>query len=320
MCTLLKIALCSVVFSIFFALNESTDKKRPAAASDRLVYPGEVEYASGVELGSNFHSNHPYDEDYDDELERKPVKLKTPEVSSNASLIPINLIKEINSKDYSVNDLLLHYVDDYQEDFLQSRFGEEKAGVMLAIEAKCKPELRTVSLIEKKDPTILYIPSCTRIERCGGCCNHDLLECQPTETETVNFQIYRSSYKGGNNFKYDGKELIAMEKHKSCKCDCKVKETDCSPMQVYEKEKCRCSCRNTDEEKKCAKENSTKLWNPNTCICQCRQELMCTTGSIFDWRQCKCVIQQVRRRNAEQRNINDHRVLSVLPLSRDNYN
>ncbi|KAK9738253.1 hypothetical protein QE152_g9940 [Popillia japonica] len=67
MCTQLKIALCLIVFSILFVLNESTDKKQPSAVSDRLVY-------------------HPRDEDYDDELERKPAKLKTPEVSSNASL------------------------------------------------------------------------------------------------------------------------------------------------------------------------------------------------------------------------------------------
>ncbi|KAK9746775.1 CXCXC repeat [Popillia japonica] len=186
------------------------------------------------------------------------------------------------------------------------RFRDEQAGAMLAIEAKCEPELRTVSLIEKKDPTILYLPSCTRIERCGGCCNHDLLECQPTETETVNVMIYKASHKGGNNLKDAGKELIAVEKHKSCKCNCKLKESDCSPTQVYDKENCRCSCRNTDEEQKCGKENSAKQWNPNTCTCQCREEVKCTTGSIFDLSQCKCVIKQVRTRKAEQRDINDH--------------
>ncbi|KRT84697.1 hypothetical protein AMK59_818, partial [Oryctes borbonicus] len=125
--------------------------------------------------------------------------------------------------------------------------------------------------------------------------------------ETINLQVYRGSYSGGNNFKFDGKQIVTVDKHKSCKCNCKIKETDCTPMQVYEKEKCKCSCRNTDEEKKCIKENSTKLWNPNNCTCQCRQELMCTTGSDFDWKQCKCVVKQLRRRNIDQQRRNSYR-------------
>ncbi|GJQ65410.1 Pvf1 [Trypoxylus dichotomus] len=307
MCVSWKISFYSLVFSIFFALNESADKKKPSPTpiSDRLVYPDEFGYVSGVDLGSNhFSHNHPRDEDYDDGSESKPSgsasHLKQRE--TNASQIPLNVINEINNKGYSVNDLLLHYVEDYEDIAVENRFGEgEKAGVKVATEAKCMPELRTVNLIEKKDPTILYIPSCTRIEQCGGCCNHDLLECQPVDVETINLQVYRGSYNGGSNFKFDGKQIVTVDRHKSCKCDCKVKETDCTSMQIYEKEKCKCSCRNTDEEKKCIKENSTKLWNPNNCTCQCRQELMCTTGSDFDWRQCKCIVKQLRRRNIEQR-------------------
>lgn len=52
------------------------------------------------------------------------------------------------------------------------------------------PEMQTVRLGNmEEDSTVLFIPTCTRIERCGGCCTHSLLECQPTESETVNFQV-----------------------------------------------------------------------------------------------------------------------------------
>lgn len=55
--------------------------------------------------------------------------------------------------------------------------------------AVCMPELKTVRIASSDDPAILYIPSCTRVERCGGCCSHTLLTCQPTATETVSFQV-----------------------------------------------------------------------------------------------------------------------------------
>lgn len=55
--------------------------------------------------------------------------------------------------------------------------------------AGCTPELKTVSLAQSDDPSILYIPQCTKVERCGGCCSHDLLSCQPQEIETLTFKV-----------------------------------------------------------------------------------------------------------------------------------
>ena len=55
--------------------------------------------------------------------------------------------------------------------------------------AECMPELQTVNIVSTDDPTILYIPQCTRIERCGGCCKHDLLSCQPTKIDNVPFKV-----------------------------------------------------------------------------------------------------------------------------------
>lgn len=54
--------------------------------------------------------------------------------------------------------------------------------------ATCALELVTVPLQILEDKSVFYYPSCTRVERCGGCCSHDLLSCQPT-TEPVTFQV-----------------------------------------------------------------------------------------------------------------------------------
>jgi len=59
--------------------------------------------------------------------------------------------------------------------------------------ARCTPVNTTVTLKQDADannPFIIYFPSCTRVQRCGGCCNSDLLSCQPTEIRLRGFQVY----------------------------------------------------------------------------------------------------------------------------------
>ncbi|KAJ8984615.1 hypothetical protein NQ317_006077 [Molorchus minor] len=161
--------------------------------------------------------------------------------------------------------------------------------------AGCSPELRTISLGQTDDPSVLYIPQCTRVERCGGCCSHSLLSCQPKETETLSYQVMKTKYTGGKKLKYIGKEVVLVERHVSCKCDCKVKEEDCNNYQEYRESECRCACTNLDEEKKCFK-SVKKLWNPELCACQCRDVAQCTSGYSFDQIDCKCVPNHMRRR------------------------
>lgn len=55
--------------------------------------------------------------------------------------------------------------------------------------AGCAVELKTISLRDTNDPSLYYYPPCTRVYRCGGCCAHDLLACQPTKTETLNYEV-----------------------------------------------------------------------------------------------------------------------------------
>lgn len=221
----------------------------------------------------------------------------------NATGLPLDFAKSVN--DYIVSDLLLNYIDDVPRDqpSFSSRFGgadsdneTERNLAERARPAKCMPELTTVKIAESKDPNVFYVPECTRIERCGGCCSHILLSCQPIDPETITVTVMKTEYTGGKKLKYIGKEPILVEKHTKCKCGCKVKAEHCNVYQEYRESECRCVCKNIDEEKKCYKNGSKKLWNPDVCSCQCREVSPCSTNYQFDYNECRCVQSQVKRR------------------------
>jgi hypothetical protein len=70
--------------------------------------------------------------------------------------------------------------------------------------------------------TFCFLPH-LRVPRCGGCCSHELLSCQPVESETVTLSVVRTKYKG-ELLQYDGKQKVMVKKDKKCACDCKVKQ------------------------------------------------------------------------------------------------
>lgn len=78
---------------------------------------------------------------------------------------------------------------------VSSRIGEtnventERSAAQLARAAKCMPELTTVRIAESNERNVFYVPECTRIERCGGCCSHVLLSCQAEETVPVTYSV-----------------------------------------------------------------------------------------------------------------------------------
>ncbi|XP_023030177.2 uncharacterized protein isoform X3 [Leptinotarsa decemlineata] len=302
-------------------------------------FPPDFEHDPGLH-SSHIHPpihNSPYHHDgretnsQDRGRETVPEDVETT-YSNSSTTIPLDFIKNIS--EYSVNDLLLNFVEggmDYDDDdgppFIGSRFGDDNIARNAAIlpkKAGCIPEYRTLKLASTDDPSILYIPQCTRIEQCGGCCNHALLECQPIETETLAFQVVKTQYTGTKKLKILGKEIIPVEKHTKCKCDCKIKAEvatlHCNQYQEYKPDECRCTCKNTDEEQKCRKSGSKKLWNPELCACQCKDVIICTTGYYFDQNDCKCSASPMRRRYAtyETKGSNPEDV-AIIPLKDDKY-
>lgn len=134
--------------------------------------------------------------------------------------------------------------------------------------------------------------------------------------------MYKTLYTGANKLKYMGKEIKLVERHKQCRCDCKVQPKDCHKMQVYRRSECSCVCGNSDERDKCYENPEIKLWNPEACACQCREIRNCSTGYLFDTNHCKCLPAPIRRRyiNPVQEGYNEESPIpGVLPLSDADY-
>jgi len=159
--------------------------------------------------------------------------------------------------------------------------------------AACIPELSIVSLRPENetDPTMVFFPSCTRVRRCGGCCSHKLLSCQPTEVQSHAFEVIKSQYTGGTRLTYRGKELQIVDEHLKCKCDCKIREEDCNPQfQRYDKSQCKCYCTNIDDQHKCLQQKDLKIWDSSSCTCSCRNsQTICQTGFHFNDNICDCI-------------------------------
>nr|ADD24511.1 Vascular endothelial growth factor toxin [Lepeophtheirus salmonis] len=155
----------------------------------------------------------------------------------------------------------------------------------IAKPAFCETELTTIELdIEKKDPNSFYYPTCVRVERCNGCCSHNLLSCQAKESGTIDITIMRANQRT-NSVEY---LKIPVIQHKTCSCDCIVKEEDCLSNQVYKRSDCRCACKATDTEKLECISQGNRIWNPHKCFCQCLVVFECTTGQSFDMKSCNC--------------------------------
>ncbi|CAL7936890.1 unnamed protein product [Xylocopa violacea] len=171
---------------------------------------------------------------------------------------------------------------------LTSKMGE-RSNAKQPTPAKCMPELQPVPLKQDDDPSTIYYPSCTRVNRCGGCCSHSLLSCQPVTSEIRNFEVIVASIDSSSTgLSYSGKQIVPVEEHTSCQCDCKIKEEHCNAKQIYDPDECICKCKNVDEAEKCNANNDTKIWNPELCACFCREELECSTGFYFDQNTCRC--------------------------------
>ncbi|XP_070691829.1 vascular endothelial growth factor A-A isoform X2 [Pempheris klunzingeri] len=55
----------------------------------------------------------------------------------------------------------------------------------------CQPREVLVGIFQEypEDTEHTYIPSCVVLNRCGGCCNDEAMECVPTETRNITLQV-----------------------------------------------------------------------------------------------------------------------------------
>ena len=58
-----------------------------------------------------------------------------------------------------------------------------------AVYGGCKPDPTPIELDLPQKIGTTYIPTCARVNKCGGCCFGDVLSCQPTKTKTIYIDV-----------------------------------------------------------------------------------------------------------------------------------
>ncbi|KAM9353815.1 vascular endothelial growth factor A-A isoform 2-T2 [Symphorus nematophorus] len=82
----------------------------------------------------------------------------------------------------------------------------------------CQPREMLVDIFQEypEDTEHNYIPSCVVLNRCGGCCNDEAMECVPTETRNVTLQVMRVRQMVTQHTVH-----LSFTEHQ--KCECRVK-------------------------------------------------------------------------------------------------
>uniref|UniRef100_A0A8D1IHJ5 Vascular endothelial growth factor B n=1 Tax=Sus scrofa TaxID=9823 RepID=A0A8D1IHJ5_PIG len=94
--------------------------------------------------------------------------------------------------------------------------------------ATCQPREVVVPLTMELMGTVAkqLVPSCVTVQRCGGCCPDDGLECVPTGQHQVRMQILM--------IRYPSSQLgeMSLEEHSQCECRPKKRESAVKPDRV----------------------------------------------------------------------------------------
>lgn len=283
-------------------------QQRSAARTGAIIFPDEMNtrYEAAKEkrdLSSSAEQSPEDVQDWSDESLELPIShaRQLAEINSTADLLalldPDSVDQRIfmNGGEFSGRDI-----------------GE------VPVPASCEPELQLVSLRpENLTGTRFYFyPTCTRVKRCNGCCNTNQLVCEPVANRTILYKVTILEYRGnGKRDRFSHLELVPVEEHVKCKCQCRVKETDCNELQAYNPNNCRCECTNKEDRNQCLQERQTKQWNANTCTCDCipRTE-ECTSGSHYDRSACKCIPQKPWPGRTWNQSLESRRQLIVKPI------
>ena len=77
-------------------------------------------------------------------------------------------------------------------------------------------------------------------------------------------------------------ETRSIERHKSCKCICRLDKVICNSTQRCNKDKLRCECKELIDKGVC---NKGYFFNPSNCDCECDKS--CGIGEYLDDSNCK---------------------------------
>ncbi|KAL3060773.1 hypothetical protein OYC64_015172 [Pagothenia borchgrevinki] len=79
----------------------------------------------------------------------------------------------------------------------------------------CQPREVLVDIFSEyaEDTEHTYIPSCVVLNRCGGCCTDEALECVPTGTHNVTMEVMRH-----RPMVKQGTIQLSFTEHTSCIC------------------------------------------------------------------------------------------------------
>ncbi|XP_060260062.1 vascular endothelial growth factor B isoform X3 [Ovis aries] len=91
--------------------------------------------------------------------------------------------------------------------------------------ATCQPREVVVPLNMELMGTVAkqLVPSCVTVQRCGGCCPDDGLECVPTGQHQVRMQILMIQYPSSQLGE------MSLEEHSQCECRPKKRESAVKP-------------------------------------------------------------------------------------------
>ncbi|XP_076446924.1 uncharacterized protein LOC143284153 [Babylonia areolata] len=165
---------------------------------------------------------------------------------------------------------------------------------ILAESDECSPRNMSVRLdVNMEDPTMVYYPECTRIERCGGCTPTPYLSCVPVYKEVVIMSVLKASYPfpGSTTMNMNGFEQVPVERHLTCRLECSLKQEDCGPYHFFLRNQCRCQCKSSTA---CS---NGRVWDEYLCGCRCRNMDSCCRNEeqqgricpfFFDPEYCEC--------------------------------
>ncbi|XP_023229664.1 vascular endothelial growth factor A-like [Centruroides sculpturatus] len=213
---------------------------------------------------------------------------------SNATYFKIPESILISMKDiHTVNDFIDNFIRPEELESIQHNSILDRSGGSASIDslpfaesAGCKPIPTLVSLTEENNFSIFYFPTCVYVDRCSGCCASQRMQCSPTQTTMQSFKVLKARYTGSGSttFKNEGYEILQVEKHEKCSCQCIIKPEHCTDRQMYHE--CSCSCANGHQAADCPR--PLKSWDHDQCRCKCRWERPCSTNLYFNTDTCRC--------------------------------